>query len=250
MLVLLPPSEGKAAGGDGPPLDLTELSWPQLTPVRRSLVATVQRLARRSKRALREALDLTPRQDAELTADAVLTSSPTLPALERYTGVLYDALGYQTLSAAARTRADTSLAVASALFGLVRPADPIPAYRLSGGTALPGTGRLAPLWRPVLEPVLASEAGLVVDLRSGAYAALARAPHAVQVRVLRETGGRRTVVSHDSKHTKGRLARALCEAGADTVADVAEIGGAVADVVEVGGLRVDLVLHGLARARD
>jgi cytoplasmic iron level regulating protein YaaA (DUF328/UPF0246 family) len=249
VLVLLPPSEGKAAGGDGPPLELAALSWPELTPVRRTLVATVQRLARRSKRALREALELTPRQEAELAADAVLTSSPTLPALERYTGVLYDALGYATLAPAARDRADASLAVASALFGLVRPADRIPAYRLSGGTVLPGKGGLAPLWRPVLEPVLAGQQELVVDLRSGAYAALARSPQAVQVRVLRETGGRRSVVSHDNKHTKGLLARALCEAGAETAADVAEIGRSVADVVEVDGRRVDLVLHGLARAR-
>jgi cytoplasmic iron level regulating protein YaaA (DUF328/UPF0246 family) len=89
----------------------------------------------------------------------------------------------------------------------------------------------------------------VVDLRSGPYAALARVPQAVQVRVLRESGGGRTVVSHDNKHTKGLLARALCETGARSVADVAEAGRSVADVVEVEGRRVDLVLLGLATAR-
>jgi hypothetical protein len=71
----------------------------------------------------------------------------------------------------------------------------------------------------------------------------------VQVRVLRESGGTRTVVSHDNKWTKGRLARVLCEQGARSVADVAEAGRSVADVVEVDGRRVDLVLFGLARAR-
>ena len=124
----------------------------------------------------------------------------------------------------------------------------MPAYRLSGGTALPGTGGLASLWRPVVEPLLAAER-LVVDLRSGAYADLARAPHAVQVRVLRDAGGRRTTVSHDNKWTKGRLARALCEYGARSVRQVAELGRELADDVEVEGRRVDLVLHGLARAR-
>jgi isopentenyl diphosphate isomerase/L-lactate dehydrogenase-like FMN-dependent dehydrogenase len=89
----------------------------------------------------------------------------------------------------------------------------------------------------------------VVDLRSGAYAALARVPHAVQVRVLRETVGRRSVVSHDNKWTKGRLARALCEQGARSTSDVAEIGRTVADDVEVAGRRVDLLLHGLASGR-
>jgi cytoplasmic iron level regulating protein YaaA (DUF328/UPF0246 family) len=74
-------------------------------------------------------------------------------------------------------------------------------------------------------------------------------PEAVQVRVLRETGGMRTVVSHDNKYTKGLLARALCETGARSVTDVAQVGSSVADVVEVEGRRVDLVLHGLATAR-
>ena len=67
--------------------------------------------------------------------------------------------------------------------------------------------------------------------------------------VLRETGGVRTVVSHDNKWTKGLLARALCEGGARSVRDVAEAGRSVADRVEVDGRSVDLVLHGLARAR-
>ena len=248
MLVLLPPSETKAAGGDGPPLDLDALSSPALTPVRRRLVTTLERLARRQPEQLRAALKVAGRDAVE--ADAVLTTAPTLPALRRYTGVLYDELDYPSLQGAARRRADSSLAVASALFGLLRATDRVPAYRLSGGTVLPGVGGLAALWRPVLEPELAAVRGLVVDLRSGAYAALARVPGAVEVRVLRETAGRRAVVSHDNKYTKGRLARALCQAGARTVADVADLGREVADLVEVDGRRVDLVLRSLASARQ
>jgi cytoplasmic iron level regulating protein YaaA (DUF328/UPF0246 family) len=172
-----------------------------------------------------------------------------VPALRRYTGVVYEALSYETLSPGGRRRANSSLRVASALFGLLSPTDCIPAYRLSGGTSLPGVGSLAAAWRPVLEPELAAHRGLVVDLRSGPYAALARVPDAVQVRVLRESDGKRSVVSHDNKHTKGLLARALCETGARSVADVADAGSSVADVVEVEGQRVDLVLFGLATAR-
>jgi cytoplasmic iron level regulating protein YaaA (DUF328/UPF0246 family) len=255
VIVLLPPSEGKAPGGDGPPLDLGALSFPALTDVRRTLVEEVQRLAVRAPDRLQTALGLTARQAGELAADTVLTSSPTLPALRRYTGVLYDALDHDSLDGPAKRRANRSLVVASALFGLVRATDRVPAYRLSGGTVLPrvgglpGLGGLAPLWRPVLEPELASAGGLVVDLRSGAYAALARVPGAVQVRVLREAAGKRSVVSHDNKFTKGLLARALCVHGARSVADVARAGETVADLVEVDGRRVDLVLHGLARAR-
>ena len=244
--MLLPPSEGKAAGGRGAPLELARLSHPVLTDVRAALVTELEGLARREPAALQAALGC---PGGEVDKDAVLTTSPTLPSLRRYTGVVYDALSYATLSPAGRRRANGSLRVASALFGLLAPADPIPAYRLSAGTSLPGSGSLTARWRPVLEPELAGHRGLVVDLRSGAYAQLGRVPGAVQVRVLREVDGRRTVVSHDNKHTKGRLARALCEHGARSVSDVAGLGRGCADDVEVDGLRVDLLLHGLASAR-
>jgi uncharacterized protein len=249
VLVLLPPSEGKAAGGDGPPLDLAALSFPALTPARERVVAAVERAARRDRDALRTALGLTARQEQHLDDDAALTSSPTLPALQRYTGVVYDQLGYATLRGAALRRANAALVVASALLGLVRPKDAVPAYRLSGGTVVPGLGGLAPVWRPALEAELTAQRGPVVDLRSGAYAALARVPGALEVRVLREEGGRRTVVSHDNKWTKGRLARALCEHGARSVREVAEVARTCADDVELEGRRLDLVLRGLASAR-
>ena len=245
MLVLLPPSEGKAAGGRGAPLDLARLSHPALTPVRERLVVALQDAARTDPAGLQAALGCPA---GEVEKDAVLTTSRTMPALRRYTGVVYEALSAATLSPGGRRRATGSLRVASALFGLLAPADPVPAYRLSAGTSLPGVGSLAAAWRPVLEPELAAHR-LVVDLRSGPYAALARVPSAVQVRVLRDADGVRTVVSHDNKWTKGLLARALCEGGARSVADVAEAGRSVADLVEVEGRRVDLVLLGLARAR-
>jgi uncharacterized protein len=246
VLLLLPPSEGKAPGGGRRPLDLSALSFPSLTPVRERLVEALTTAAVRDPAGLAKALGLGPTQDRELALDAVLRTGPTLPALSRYTGVLYDALDAGSLPARSRR----PLVVASALFGLLRAGDRVPAYRLSGATVLPGVGGLAPLWRPALEPLLAGERGLVVDLRSGAYAALGRAPGAVAVRVLRESGGVRTVISHDNKHTKGLLARTLCEHPVRSASGVAEAGRSVADDVEVDGRRVDLVLYGLASARD
>ena len=248
MLVLLPPSEGKASGTDGPPLDLASLSFPDLNATRTKVLTHLVRAATRQRRALQKALQLSDKQLAELDKDRDLLTAPTLPTLELYTGIVYDNLSYATLAAKARRRADQSLVVASALFGLLRPTDRVPPYRLSGATTLPGLGGLAPVWRPALEKQLSQEE-FVVDLRSGAYANLARVPGAVQVRVLREEGGKRTVVSHDNKWTKGRLARALCLEGASSVAGVAEIGRTVCDDVEVEGQRVDLLLHGLASAR-
>ncbi|AHI00578.1 hypothetical protein BC739_002957 [Kutzneria viridogrisea] len=209
MLVLLPPSETKADGGLGSPLDLDALSYPELGPARRKLSAALVELAADLPGSL-AALELSPRQAAEVQRNAELFDSPTMPALSRYTGVLYDALDVPGLTKAELARAHQRLAVASALFGLVAAGDPIPAYRLSGGSVLPGIGGLRGLWRSELEPVLATADDLVVDLRSGAYAALAKVPHAITVRVLSEDGaGRRKAVSHHNKAHKGRLARAL-----------------------------------------
>jgi cytoplasmic iron level regulating protein YaaA (DUF328/UPF0246 family) len=248
VLVLLPPSEGKASGGDGPALDLDSLSFPALTKTRTHVVAHLVRAARRQRTALQKALQLSDGQRAELDKNRELMVAPTLPALELYTGIVYDNLSYATLPAKARRRADDSLVVASALFGLLRPTDRVPPYRLSAATNVPGLGGLAPVWRPALEKELARH-DFVVDLRSGAYAHLARVPGSVEVRVLRDDGGKRTVVSHDNKWTKGQLARELCLHGARSVAEVAEIGRSVSDRVEVVGDRVDLLLHGLASAR-
>ena len=205
VLVLLPPSETKAAGGDGGPLDLGLLSFPDLNPVRRKLTAALVDLAADLPAAL-AALGLTERQAGEVARNAVLAESPTMPALFRYTGVLYDALDARSFTRAQQRRAGERLAVASALFGIVRATDPIPAYRCSGTSVLPGAGSLRELWRPVLEPALGALDELVVDLRSGTYAALARVPDAVTVRVVTAQG---LAVSHFNKATKGLPARAL-----------------------------------------
>jgi uncharacterized protein len=217
VIVLLPPSETKRDGGDGPPLRLESMSSPELGPLRAALVDELVALAA-DRPASRRALGISAAQDAEIDRNAALLAAPTMPAIDRYTGVLYDALDVSSLRGAAATRARSRLAVGSALFGLLRADDAVPAYRLSASSKLPGGSTLAARWRPVLEPVLArlAENELIVDLRSGSYAALGRLPGAVDVDVLAEhADGRRTVVSHFNKAHKGKLARALASSRAE-----------------------------------
>jgi hypothetical protein len=215
VLVLLPPSETKAAGGDGPPLDLAALTAPELTQVRAELAESLVKLAGDAP-AARAALALSPKQDEEIARNAALWNAPTMPAVQRYTGVLYDALDVGSTTRAQRARAGRRLAIASALFGVVAAEDPIPAYRLSAGSLLPGLPTLRSLWKPALVPVLAAVDDLVVDLRSGSYAALAPVAGAVTVEVLSERpDGSRSVVSHFNKAHKGRLARLLATTTAE-----------------------------------
>lgn len=236
MIVLLPPSETKRTGGDGPPVRLDILSSPKLTPLRQSLIDELVALAA-DPPACRTALGISASQDAEIERNAALWQAPTMPAIERYTGVLYDALDIGSLRGAAATRARARLAVGSALFGLLRADDPVPAYRLSASSKLPGQPGLAKRWRPLLEPVLADIAAheLIVDLRSGSYAGLGRIPDAVRVQVLAEhADGHRTVVSHFNKAHKGHLVRALAGSRAEP-SDAA----AVAAVARRAGMNVE-----------
>lgn len=232
MLILLPPSEGKWAPARGKPLDLESLSFPELADTRRRVLDALVDLCRRDLDGAMSTLGLSPGLAAEVPRNAELEAAPTAAAGRVYTGVLYEALGLSTLSAAAKRRASSRVLVASALFGLVRPTDRIPAYRLSGDVTLPGLGTVAGQWRAALPAVLGPAAGrgLVVDLRSGTYAAFwrpsgAEARRVATARVLHEVGGRRSVVSHFNKATKGRLVRALLEDGSTprSPADLADV---------------------------
>ena len=147
------------------------------------------------------------------------------------------ALDVGSLRGASAARARARLAVGSALFGLLRADDPVPPYRLSASSKLPGRPTLAARWKPVLEPALAGIAAedLVVDLRSGSYAALGRLDGAVRVNVLAEhADGHRTVVSHFNKAHKGKLARALVSSRSEPD-DAAK----VAAVARKAGMRVE-----------
>ncbi|UTI64388.1 peroxide stress protein YaaA [Paraconexibacter antarcticus] len=253
LLIALPPSEGKAPGGHGPPLDLASLSGADVltrprTRVLRSLVkvAAGARGPKTTARA-RAVLGLSEGLAGELATDAALLESPTMPAAERYTGVLYDHLSLGTLDAAARARAAASVVIVSALWGAVRPDDPIPAYRLSAGVTLPGVGKLGAFWKAPLARALPTDA-LVVDCRSAAYAGMWIPPAApagssvvVAVRVfVVAADGTRSVVSHNAKATRGDVARALLQRMGGGAAD-ASTPVEVAAVVTAAGLRCELV---------
>ena len=253
MLVLLPPSEGKTAPSRGRPLDLSVLSHPVLTDVRRRVLDELQVVSSRPDAA--EVLGIGHTQLGLLDRNRTLAVAPTARADRVYTGVLYDALGFDSLSPAARRRSATRLAVTSSVFGLVRPTDRIPAYRLAGDTTLPGLGPVAGVWRGVLGDAVRDTLGdgLLVDLRSGTYTAFWRPPpelagRVATVRVLHESNGRRTVVSHFNKATKGRLVRALLEDGRNprTPAGLAvvlrDLGWTVEETPGPRGTQLDVVV--------
>ena len=219
MLILLPPSEGKAEPRRGKPLDL---GAGPLADARGAVVDALVALCRGPEETAVATLGLGPTQAEDVRRNARLRDLPPAAAERIYTGVLYDALGLTTLEPSPHRRALSRVAIVSSVYGLVRPGERIAPYRLGGGVTLPGLGGVAAHWRDHLDPVVREAAGrgLVVDLRSSTYAGFWRpgpdlAPRVVTVRVLHEVDGRRQVVSHFNKATKGRLVRALLEDGRD-----------------------------------
>ncbi|QXJ20827.1 peroxide stress protein YaaA [Actinomadura graeca] len=246
MHILLPPSEKKAATGDGPPLDLASLSFPGLTPVRKRVLAALRKVCRRTDAP--ELLGLPAGQaDETLARNRALHEAPTLPAARLYTGVLYDNLDLPDLDARA---AAEQIIVFSGLWGALRLTDRIPPYRLAMAVSLPRQGRLGALWRPVMRDALRLDGGLVVDMRSGPYASVWKAPEpAVAVRVFREQivagVAKRTVVSHMAKATRGRIAHDLIKSGAEprTPDELLKTVAGLGHTVELNGTNLDVVLH-------
>jgi hypothetical protein len=212
VLILLPPSETKTGRTRGRPADPERVSFPELAPTRAAVGAALARVsAHPDAPAL---LGVSANLRADIAHNVRLGSAPAVSVADLYTGVLYDALDLPSLSSAARRRANRWLVIISALHGALRPADKIAPYRLSMAVNLAELGPLASVWRAPLAAVLpiAAGQGLIVDCRSSTYAA-AWVPRGdlaarwVQIRVPGAT--------HMAKHTRGLVARHVCEEGAD-----------------------------------
>ncbi len=212
MRIVLPPSETKTPGGQsGSSLRFDQLVLPELSPVRESIAADVVALASDAA-ASKKALGLGAKGDEWVEANRELLSSPVMPALSRYTGVLFDALDVASLDGDVRAHANQVLWLFSALFGPLRATDPIARYRLSYDSKLPG----APLkarWAPHAEAIWAGD--FTIDLRSEGYRALAPLPEGagVFIRVVKDFG-QAVAVGHANKGSKGRFVRDLLASGA------------------------------------
>ena len=217
VLILLPPSEGKTSPETGERLAAAALSFPSLKTPRTAVLKALVALCTTNRAEAGAVLGLGATQQSAIVVNARLKKRPTAAAIEIYTGVLFDALSAHTLTSAERRRLDHSVVIASALFGLLGPSDHIPAYRLSGATTLPPLGTLASVWRKGVSAELAAQGRGIFDLRSGTYASLGPVPssiaeHSLTGRVLLEHNGKRSIVSHHNKATKGRIVRSLVQA--------------------------------------
>jgi hypothetical protein len=178
MFILLPPSEGKNQPAGKSKLNLTKLAFAdQLIDVRTRLVTKS------------------------------LTAAPAVKAIDVYSGVLYQALDWGSLSVTAKARGDKSLLIVSAIFGVLRPSDVIPNYKAKITSSD---------WKVALKPVLDGlEADLIIDCRSSTYAGVWQSPpdRTAAVRVFKKEKGKISVITHLSKKYRGELTRELLKSG-------------------------------------
>ena len=214
-LILLPPSEGKAPGGGGPPWSQGTMALP-LDEQRQRVIDALSSVMRRSEATRAKLLGVKGTALAAATdADRTIRTASTMPAIERYTGVLYEAMDTPSLSAAQRRRVHDSVLIVSGLWGAVSPADPIPDYKLKMGASLPRLGKLSTWWRRDLSAAIADRAAgrTVWNLLPNEHQAAWRAPEGLEqwaVRfVERRPDGSLIAVSHWNKLLKGALVRFL-----------------------------------------
>lgn len=222
MLFLLPPSETKEVGGSPLSISQVALTFGGLNSARDAVYEALKALCEQPEEAAK-VLKLGKKQLDQIDINLAVQKAPTMPAIHRYTGTLYDAIHgrglkgtpteHNQITPAMFERANHTLLIQSALFGLIPATNLIPNYRLSGTTNLPGIS-LKDVWSTAHEPIWQRlEDGPIIDLRSKAYAELAPIPDGVEhywVEVLDSSSGK--ALNHFNKKGKGQLINAVLSA--------------------------------------
>lgn len=260
MIILLPPSSGKTAPTSGPSLDLSSLLFgSELTACREELIKDLHQVCSQADAA--QVLKIGPNTVSDIADNLDIYEAPTTTALNLYTGVLFEAAKFnQTLENATAENSQSTVAlpadilnseimIFSGLWGVVRPHDFLPNYRLSASVKLPAIGTVSTYWKQQLNPLLNAtlKDQIVIDCRSGEYRKMwtpsAKHPcELLQVVVQREDlrTGKRSVVSHNAKHMRGILAGALFEQRAHgklsedvSASQIVEIASTLPSVIDV-----------------
>lgn len=235
MRILLPPSETKALGGESPALEVSPIR-DSLENARDEVIAAVIDLCGNREQAIK-ALKLGPKQLDDVERNLQIKSSPTMPAVQRYTGVLFDALK------ADGDVPDSSLSIQSSMFGLIPANTPIPYYRLSWDSKLVGLN-LKKHWQQAHGDFFSSEEQ-VLDMRSKSYQQLApvSGENCWVVEVLVEySNGSRKPLNHFNKKAKGVFARFAAKENLSGIDQVHEIANLANQKAEVKGSLVTLVV--------
>lgn len=193
-IILIPPSEGKKPGGESEPLKKASKD-----------VQFILNEINGIKKGWEKILDVKGKALEKAIADnkAILTS-PTMPAIERYTGVVYNAIDYASLNPKAKKYFNDHVRIVSAVFGMVKPQDLIPDYKLKINKLSADKH-----WRSINHKLLEKE--FVVDLLPQAHKKAVEYMQGVSVKFVFIKNNKLVAAGHHGKYIKGRFIRWLCE---------------------------------------
>ena len=200
MKILLAPAETKLEGGDLPPLDINNFALQKDVIVEYEKFISSSSIDELSKWFGLKNLTLCEKYKR------TILDLPTMKAIQRYTGVAFEAIQYNELSSNAQNYIDENVFIFSNLFGVLNAFSPIPEYKFKQGALLP-TVNTEKFYKENLKSRLDLELGdEVLDLRAGYYDKFYK-PTASTITYKFLKDGK--VVSHWAKHYRGELVKQI-----------------------------------------
>lgn len=214
MKILLAPSETKRSGGEEPFM-LESLLFADLLPYRTQLLHRYTNVLQKGDMAALSVMFGLKKEADILRYAQDIIHKPAMKAIERYTGVAFGYLDYETLDAHAKGYLDTHLLIFSNLFGVLGAGDFIPEYRLQQGKPI---GEIKPesFYRPPLKQLLDHylDGEEILDIRAGFYDKYYKPSHPYTTLKFIKEG---KIVSHWAKAYRGIVLRKIAEAGIDSL---------------------------------
>jgi len=221
MYILFSPSEGKKLGGNDSSLELDTLLFSSLSTTRHSLLEKYNNLIKDGSLEQLQTLTGVKKEEEIKKYKNDIFSSPTMGAIERYDGVAYDYLDFDSLSKKEKSYLNTQTIIFSNLFGPVRGGDNIPAYKLKQGATVNEVATekvYKESSSDMLNELLKDQ--LVLDLRAGYYEKFyALDQPFVTMKFLK--GGKS--VSHWAKAYRGKVLRTIANIQPKTQEELCKI---------------------------
>jgi uncharacterized protein len=218
MKILLAPSETKVSDfGEGKPFCKDNFSFEELFDKREYILGIYEEhLKNSSLQNLSDWFGLKSIKEVEKYSKSPRYEK-TAKAIQRYTGVAYESLSYDTLDKKAQQYIEENVVIFSNLFGAILAKDEIPDYKYKQGAKLPNIN-IEQFMKTEFSPFLDEYLGeVVVDLRAGYYEKF-YIPKCQVVTYKFLKGGK--VVSHWAKYYRGIVARTLAQNNIQTLKEL------------------------------
>ncbi|QOG12289.1 YaaA family protein [Arcobacter sp. FWKO B] len=218
MKILLAPSETKVSNfGENKPFCKENFSFEELFDKREHILRIYEEYLKKSSiEELSNWFGLKSLVEVEKYSKSPRFEKST-KAIQRYTGVAYEALGYDTLDEYAKSYIENNVVIFSNLFGAILAKDEIPDYKYKQGAKLPSLNieqYMKTEFSPILDEYFDD---VVVDLRAGYYEKF-YTPKCQVVTYKFLKGGK--VVSHWAKYYRGIVAKAMAQNNIKTLQEL------------------------------